>query len=163
MQHPGYDPLARALPNYQSLIGARAPVIWRVTQSLFEQTIAIGATGAAVKYRWQRPLIIIGMQLFARSGALTDTAGLDLSWEDGQGDQVATDGIQPRTFCGQGCGENRGAPWAFNWIPLEIQVRHNDVHTFQVKNNSATTAVIPILLFQCIDDDTETPGAGWTP
>lgn len=137
-------------PSPQDVAGIRAPCLWRVGPN-FEVSISAASAGPVVKYRWQRPLVIIHYQLITRSALDTDLAALDLAWEDGQGDQVVSLGLASNGMFGYGgSGAGRGVPYS-KWVPIEIPVKHNEVHTFQVTNNHASRAITPILVFQCVE------------
>jgi len=139
-------------PSPQAVAGVRAPCLWRVLP--LEVSINASSTGAAVKYRWQRPLVIVHMQLLTKSGVDGDVAALDLAWEDGQGDQVATTGLAGGKVAGFALAGDASMPQWSKWAALEMPVKHNDVHTFQITNNHASRAITPILLFHCVEQAT---------
>lgn len=139
------EEFSNRLPAYESTIGVRAPIIWRIHQ--VETVIGAGAMGPKVLYRWQRPLVLTHMQVMARSGVSSDLAALELSWEDGRGNQVPTSGRLPipaACFALFGGGK---------WFDIEVPVLHNEVHTFQFSNFDGQRAIIPLLFFLCVERD----------
>jgi len=134
------------LPSNTSVIKTQVPMIWRVHD--LEVPVSQGNFGPVVKYRWQRPLVIVQMKLMVTSGQADDLAALELFWEDGEGDQVPTSGFLPLSVCGSAISKNG------HWLQMEQPVLHNKVMTFQVQNRSRLEGTItPILLFQCVERD----------
>ena len=148
--------------NVRDIIGHTLPCIYRVPA--LETQILTTATGPLVKYKWNKALFVVGVQLMTRStadagatwvfGSEADLRGVDLAWGNECHEQIATSGSIPSSFPGAACSEFNKADGFFpNWAQLDMQVRAHDVWTFQVTNNTLLT-VVPYLAFQCIEDFT---------
>jgi hypothetical protein len=135
------------VPMPQRTTRLRVPIVWRILA--LEQSIAQNATTTTVKYRWQRPLVLVYMQLLCQPFSEANVAGLELSWEDGFGDQVGTSGMAMQTICGRAVMGERDTIGS-KWSPIEIRVKHQDIFTFSVKNTGSVT-VTPILLFHGVE------------
>jgi hypothetical protein len=141
------EELSSRLPAYESTIGVRAPIIWRIL-ALEVGVAKSGGVGPKVLYRWQRPLVLTHVKMMARSGLDADLAGLQLSWEDGRGNQVPTTGRFPTSLPGLAISSSA------QWLDIEIPVLHNEIHSFQVTNLTPGDGVtVPELFFLCVERD----------
>lgn len=141
--------------NVRSVVGRSLPRIYRVPA--LEVALAPGAVGAAVRYRWNKALFIVGVQLFGRADvaanhSTANTDGLDLAWQNEAFENIATSGSIPSTLYGGLCREFNWEGFTGNFLQVDMQVRAHDTHTFQVTNNGANT-VTPILGLMCVEDD----------
>lgn len=137
-------------PTPQSVMGINAPAFWRPGGSI-ETALAPGATGAAVKYRWLRPLVIVDWIVITSSGANADLAAMSFTWEDGYGDQIVTSGFAANNSLPCFGMVGASSPHYSRWTPCEIEVMPQHVHTFTFTNGHASNTITPILLFHCVE------------
>ena len=147
--------------HVRDIIGYTLPCIYRVTG--LEVQVAAATTGPAYKYKWLRPLFVVGFQVMTRTtpdggatwvmGSLADAGMVDILWTNERHEQIATSGSVPSSFPAAACGSLKKPGYSHRWAQIEMQVRNHEIWTFQVRNLSAS-AVIPLLAFECIEDDT---------
>lgn len=159
---PGQRHRNQQRSNVRDVVGFTPPCIYRVGTA-FEVQIATTVTGPLVKYKWNKALFVVGMQLMTRTtndggatwthGSAADLECLDLAWGNEQHEQIITSGSTPSTFPGGMTNSFGQHGFQSAWLQIEMQVRAHEIWTFQVTNNSAKT-MIPILAFECIEDHT---------
>jgi len=116
---------------------------------LFEQSIASGATGTPVRFQWLRSLVLVELHVGVLSASKVDLAGVELAWEDEDGQPILTTGYEPSTLNGAFCVGGVQRYRRRKWREVELVVHHGRVHTFTVTNAGPNT-IVPTLAFRVV-------------